>query len=64
MLNLLPIPGLDGYGAIEPHLSAETQRSLAPAKQFGFLILLIVLIAREPKREVEQIASFVQASLR
>ena len=21
LLNLLPIPGLDGYGALEPHLS-------------------------------------------
>jgi Zn-dependent protease len=45
VLNLLPIPGLDGYGALEPHLSAETQRALEPAKQFGFLILLVVLIA-------------------
>jgi Zn-dependent protease len=45
VLNLLPIPGLDGYGALEPHLSPETQRSLEPAKQFGFLILLVVLIA-------------------
>jgi Zn-dependent protease len=45
VLNLLPIPGLDGYAALEPHLSPETQRSLEPAKQFGFLILLVVLIA-------------------
>ena len=45
VLNLLPIPGLDGYGALEPHLSPETQRALEPAKQCGFLILLIVLIA-------------------
>lgn len=26
LLNLLPIPGLDGYDALEPHLSPETQR--------------------------------------
>ena len=45
VLNLLPIPGLDGYEALEPHLSYETQRALAPAKQWGFLILLVVLIA-------------------
>jgi Zn-dependent protease len=45
VLNLLPIPGLDGYGALEPHLSPETQRALEPAKQFGFFILLIVLLA-------------------
>ena len=45
VLNLLPIPGLDGYGALEPHLSPQTQRSLEPAKQFGFFILLIILLA-------------------
>lgn len=45
ILNLLPIPGLDGYGALEPHLSPETQRALDPFKQWGFFILLILLIA-------------------
>lgn len=44
LLNLLPIPGLDGYGALEPHLKPETQRALEPAKQWGFLILLVVLL--------------------
>ncbi|MUL81968.1 MULTISPECIES: site-2 protease family protein [unclassified Mycolicibacterium] len=44
LLNLLPIPGLDGYGALEPHLSADTQRALEPAKQWGFFILMILLI--------------------
>ena len=33
LLNLLPIPGLDGYSALEPHLSPETQRALEPVKQ-------------------------------
>jgi Zn-dependent protease len=45
LLNLLPIPGLDGYGALEPHLSPETQRALEPAKQFGFLIIFVLLFA-------------------
>lgn len=45
VLNLLPIPGLDGYGALEPHLKPETQRALEPVKQWGFFILLILLIA-------------------
>ena len=45
VLNLLPIPGLDGYGALEPHLSPETQRAVQPAKQFGFLILVVLLLA-------------------
>jgi Zn-dependent protease len=44
VLNLLPIPGLDGYGALEPHLSPATQRAVEPAKQWGFFILLILLI--------------------
>jgi Zn-dependent protease len=43
LLNLLPIPGLDGYGALEPHLSYETQRALEPAKQWGFVILFVLL---------------------
>ncbi|WP_135452090.1 site-2 protease family protein [Mycobacterium sp. DL99] len=43
VLNLLPIPGLDGYGALEPHLSLDTQRAVAPAKQWGFLILMVLL---------------------
>ena len=43
VLNLLPIPGLDGYGALEPHLSPETQRAVAPAKQWGLFILVILL---------------------
>ena len=44
VLNLLPIPGLDGYAALEPHLSPATQRALEPVRQFGFMILLLVLI--------------------
>ena len=45
VLNLLPVPGLDGYGALEPHLSPQTQRALQPAKQWGFFILLLLLFA-------------------
>jgi Zn-dependent protease len=45
LLNLLPVPGLDGYDALEPHLSPETQRAVAPAKQYGFFILLFLLLA-------------------
>ncbi len=44
-LNLLPVPGLDGYGALEPHLSPATQRALEPAKGWGLLALLVLLIA-------------------
>jgi Zn-dependent protease len=44
VLNLLPIPGLDGYSALEPHLSPATRRSLEPVRQFGFIILIVVLM--------------------
>ncbi|BBX75167.1 site-2 protease family protein [Mycobacterium shinjukuense] len=44
VLNLLPIPGLDGYDALEPHLSPQTQRALAPAKQFGLVFLLFLFL--------------------
>jgi Zn-dependent protease len=45
VLNLLPIPGLDGYDALEPHLSPETQRALAPARQYAVLFLLFLFLA-------------------
>lgn len=45
LLNLLPIPGLDGYSALEPHLSPETQRALDQFKPYGFLILLFLIMA-------------------
>lgn len=45
VLNLIPIPPLDGYGALEPHLSPAIQRALEPFKQWGIIVLLIILIA-------------------
>jgi Zn-dependent protease len=37
ILNLLPVPGLDGYGVIEPWLSERTRRQLEPYAPFGLL---------------------------
>ena len=45
LLNVLPIPGLDGYNALEPHLSPETQRALEPFKAYGVLLLFFLLFA-------------------
>jgi Zn-dependent protease len=45
VLNLLPVPGLDGYGALEPHLSPETRRAVEPFKQWAFFVLLLLLLA-------------------
>jgi Zn-dependent protease len=43
LLNLLPLPGLDGYNALEPHLSPETQRALEQFKPYGVLFLVFLL---------------------
>ncbi|MGN2635451.1 site-2 protease family protein [Nocardia takedensis] len=43
LLNSLPIPGLDGYGVLEPSLSYQTRRSLDQFKPFGMLILFALL---------------------
>jgi Zn-dependent protease len=50
VLNMLPVPGLDGYGALEPHLSPQTQHTLAPAKQWGLLVLLLLLFTPQLNR--------------
>jgi Zn-dependent protease len=44
VLNMLPIPGLDGWGAIEPYLSPDAQRFGAKARPWAPLILFAVLI--------------------
>ncbi|GAA5102060.1 site-2 protease family protein [Nocardia iowensis] len=43
LLNLIPLPGLDGYGILEPSLSYQTRRSLDQFKPFGMLILFALL---------------------
>jgi Zn-dependent protease len=43
VLNLVPVPGLDGYSALEPHLSRELQLKLQPIKQWGLLVFLLLL---------------------
>jgi Zn-dependent protease len=50
VLNMLPIPGLDGYSALEPHLSPQTQRALEPAKGWAFLVLLLLLFTPQVNR--------------
>ena len=43
LLNLLPVPGLDGYGALEPSLSAQTRRSVEQYKVYGLLFVMALL---------------------
>ncbi|GAA4985709.1 site-2 protease family protein [Yinghuangia aomiensis] len=50
VLNLLPVPGLDGYGIIEPWLSYDFRRAIAPYAQFGPLLLFALLFTPEINR--------------
>ncbi len=43
VLNLLPVPGLDGYGAIEPYLDPQLRQSAEQFKPFGMLAIFALL---------------------
>ncbi|MFB0620037.1 site-2 protease family protein [Streptomyces sp. AGS-58] len=43
ILNFLPVPGLDGYGVIEPWLSYGVKRQVEPFAPFGLLFVFAVL---------------------
>ncbi|MCL2555322.1 MAG: site-2 protease family protein [Actinomycetia bacterium] len=46
VLNLLPVPGLDGYGIVEPWLSESVKRQVAPYAPFGLIAVFGVLYIR------------------
>ncbi|MGW6985467.1 site-2 protease family protein [Streptomyces sp. NPDC054932] len=43
ILNFLPVPGLDGYGVIEPWLSYRVRREVEPLAPFGLLAVFALL---------------------
>lgn len=43
ILNFLPVPGLDGYGVIEPWLSYRIRRQVEPFAPYGMLVLFLCL---------------------
>lgn len=45
VLNILPIPGLDGYGVIEPWLSGEARQFGEKARPWAPLILFAAIVA-------------------
>ncbi len=47
VLNMLPIPGLDGYAAIEPSLPESTRQLMRPVRNYAFLILIFLLFYAE-----------------
>jgi Zn-dependent protease len=44
VLNMLPIPGFDGFGALEPFLPENLLRSIAPYRQYAPLLFLFLLL--------------------
>lgn len=48
ILNLLPIPPLDGYGIIEPWLPAQTKIQLRNVSKYGVIVLFILLWYVQP----------------
>jgi len=43
ILNLLPVPGLDGYGIIEPWLSHPNRRAFANIAPYGMILVFVLL---------------------
>lgn len=43
ILNVLPVPGFDGFGILEPHLSPNTQRAVAPFRPWAPLVVFALL---------------------
>ncbi|MCX4693624.1 site-2 protease family protein [Streptomyces sp. NBC_01408] len=43
ILNFLPVPGLDGYGVIEPWLSYGVRRQVEPLAPFGLIAVFALL---------------------
>lgn len=44
IFNMLPIPGLDGYGALEPWLPESVRATLDHVRVAGFMLLLVLLM--------------------
>lgn len=48
VLNLLPVPGLDGYAIIEPYLDPQTQLTMQKVKPWGLLGVIVLLFYLRP----------------
>ncbi|HQV94731.1 MAG TPA: hypothetical protein PLF41_09715, partial [Anaerolineales bacterium] len=48
IINLLPIPGLDGFGILEPFLPREIAEFSSFLRPFGFLILYLFVFVDSP----------------
>jgi Zn-dependent protease len=44
VLNILPIPGLDGFGVLEPYLSMPARRLAARVRPWATIVLFLLII--------------------
>lgn len=44
VLNILPVPGLDGFGILEPHLSEPARRLAAMVRPWAPIVLFLLII--------------------
>jgi len=63
ILNLLPIPGLDGWGIIEPWLSDEVDQTVQKIKPFGILIVVAILWIPTFSAGFSDLTSYVASAL-
>lgn len=63
ILNFLPVPGLDGYGVIEPWLSHNIKRQVEPFAPFGLLLVFVVLMLPAVNHEFFQLIHTLLDSL-
>jgi Zn-dependent protease len=47
VLNLLPVPGLDGWAIIEPYLNPVNVQAAEKVKPWGMLIVIVLLTVPE-----------------
>ncbi|MGQ0482635.1 MAG: site-2 protease family protein [Pseudonocardia sp.] len=45
VLNMLPVPGLDGFGALEPYLSERSRELAAKVRPWAPLALFLVIVS-------------------
>lgn len=45
VLNALPVPGLDGWGVLDPHLPVGARRAAATVRPFAPLVLFALLVS-------------------
>lgn len=63
VLNVLPFPGIDGYGVIEPWLPRSLQESLRKYGNAGFGLILLMLWMPGPNGVLWAVAGLISSAL-